>query len=123
MHIILQLVVNCNNFVTINNNTLGFFHCTFSGFNDNLLHNHLLANGIKLVLARCVFHLQKLKELFHFLKIYQRLTKLQKQKNNNKLSEFVFIVYSGSINTHHLNNDVLTPTSPQLFVVGMLTIC
>ncbi len=70
------------------------------------------------------FQLQKLKELLHFSKIYHKLlTKLQKPKNNNKLSEFVLIVYSSSINTHHFNNDVSTPASPQLFVFGLLTVC
>jgi hypothetical protein len=58
MHNTLQLVANCDNFVTTNNNILGFLHYGFNGFDDNLVHgfNHLPANGVKLVLAG-VLHL------------------------------------------------------------------
>ncbi len=53
-------------------NLPSFLHCGFGGSDDNLVHGfrHLLANGIKLVFARSIFHLQKFKHLLHFFKIY-----------------------------------------------------
>jgi hypothetical protein len=105
-------------------NLPSFLHCGFGGSNDNLVHgfSHLPASGIRPMLARSIFHPQKLKQLFHFLKICLRSTKLQKPKNNNKLSEFVLIVYSDLGNTCHFSNDVSTLISPQPFIFGMLAI-
>jgi len=38
------------------------------------------------------------------------------------LSELALIVYSNSPNTHHLNNNVWTPTNPQPFVFSMFAV-
>jgi hypothetical protein len=124
MHTTPQLVVNCGNFIITNGNIPGCLHCSFNGSNDNLMDgfNHLPTSGIKLVLARCIFHLKRLKQLLHFFKIYERSTKLQDPKNSNKLNEFALIVYNNSPNTHHFSNGVSTPTSPQPLVFGIFVI-
>lgn len=60
--------------------------------------------------------------MFHFFKIYQRLTKVQKPKNSNKLSEFALIFRNNFTNTHHFNKGVSTPINPQLLVFSMLVV-
>jgi hypothetical protein len=82
--------------------------------------NHLPIYGIELVFVRCVFHLQKLKQMIHALEISQESTKFQKLENSNKLDEFVLIVFSNSCNTYKVNNYASTPAHPQVFIFCML---
>ncbi len=73
-----------------------------------LSFSHLPIRGIGPVLARCVFHLQKLKEMIHALEISQGSTKLQEPKNSNKLDEFAFFVIA-TPPTHTRSTIVLHP--------------
>jgi len=70
MHTTPRLIVNCWNFIIIDNEVLGFLHNNFDQFDENLVHgfNHLITSGIKLVFVQSVPHLQKLKHVFYAFK-------------------------------------------------------
>jgi len=101
MHTTPRLIINCGNFITIDNNVPDILH-NFSWFDDNLVHgfSHFLISGIKPMLVRCVFHFKKFKQMFHALKISQGSSKFQKLENGNELDEFVLPVYNNSSNTY-----------------------
>jgi hypothetical protein len=110
MHITLRLIVNCWNFIIIDNEAFGFLHSNFNQFDENLVHDfsHLLASGIKLVFAQCVLHLQKVKHVF-YAQICQGSTKFQKQKNDNKMNKPTTIPYCNNFeNINQFSNNVST---------------
>jgi hypothetical protein len=84
--------------------------------------NHLSIHGIGPVLVRCVFHLQKLKQMIHALEINQGSTKFQELEHNNKLDEFVLLVHTNSSNTCKVNNYASTLACPQAFIFCMLAL-
>jgi hypothetical protein len=117
-----KLVVDCGNFITVDSDVPGLLRNSFGGFNDNSMHvfNHLLAIGIKPMWS--VFYFQDIKELFHVLKICQRLTKFQKLEDGQILDELALLFISFTKTSHHFSNIIFTPTSPQMFILGMLTV-
>jgi hypothetical protein len=84
VHTTPRLIVNCNNFITINNNVFDLFHINFGRFDGSTMHvfNHPLANGVKLMFTLSVLHIQDIKKLFD--KICQQLAKFQKPKYGKK---------------------------------------
>jgi hypothetical protein len=86
MHTIPRLIVNCGNFITIDDNVLDLLHSNFGRFDDNAMDvfNHPLANGLKLMFMLNVFHLQHIKKLLDAFKICQQLAKFQKPKYGKK---------------------------------------
>ncbi len=69
-----------------------------------------------------VLYFQDIKELFHVLKICQRPTKFQKLEDGHKLDELAFFLISFTKTNHHFNNSIFTPTSPHMFILGMLNV-
>jgi hypothetical protein len=86
MHTTPRLIINCNNFITIDTNVPNLLYTNFDRFDDNTMHvfNHPLANGIKLMFTLSVIHLQNIKKLFDAFKICQQLGKFQKPKYGKK---------------------------------------
>jgi hypothetical protein len=84
--------------------------------------NHLPTSGIRLVLTRCVFHLERFKDLLHFFKIYERSTKLQDPKNSNKLNLHLLSIVTSL--THTILAMVFRPplTHNHLFLACLLSI-
>jgi hypothetical protein len=70
-----------------------------------------------------VFYFQGIKEFFHVLKICQRLAKFQKLDDGQKLDELVFLFISFTKINHHFSNIIFTLSSPQMFILSMLTVC
>ncbi len=84
--------------------------------------NWHLASGVRPMSMQNVFHLQDIKAIFHVLKICQRLAKFQEPKVGHKLNELAFFFTSFTRTNHHFNNSIFTPASPQLLILGTLTI-
>jgi hypothetical protein len=119
-----RLVVDCGNVIIVDNKVPGLLHNSFGGFNDNSMHvfNHLPTSGIKLMFTWSVFYFQDIKEFFHVLKKFQRLAKFQKLEDGQKLDKLALLLISFNKTSHHFINIIFTPTSPQMFILGMLTV-